>query len=76
VKKGLYIFIIGLGLVATSCQKQEIVPNSDDEMAVPAWTDLDDNARGSNPGGANGEEGSDITDPNNPTEGSDNKGKG
>jgi hypothetical protein len=84
VKKIIYIFIIGSGLLAASCQKQEIVPVSDG-MEIPTWED-DSNARtgqgestgetGEEPGdeGGNGN-GVDITDPNKPSEGSG-KGKG
>lgn len=39
MKKVTYIFILGLGLVAASCQKQDIVPNSNGAMDVPVWED-------------------------------------
>lgn len=79
MKKIIYIFIVGFGLVAVSCQKQDITPVNDG-MELPTWEDA--NARSGEGEGisedeeSNGShEGVDITDPNKPTEGSG-KGKG
>lgn len=80
MKKIIYIFIIGFGLVAVSCQKQDITPVNDN-MEIPTWDDANSRTgeegmsegTGEDPGEGSG--GVDITDPNKPTEGSG-KGKG
>jgi hypothetical protein len=57
VKKIVYISALLLGLVFVSCQKEEVVPRSQD-MTVPVWQG--ENARGgsNDSGGA----GTDISD--------------
>lgn len=71
MKKGIYIALFLIGLVFASCQKQEIVPNTNTVQDIPTWesssnrapNDIeDDNDNGSDdPNG--------IVDPNNPSDG-------
>ena len=85
MKKVIYIFIIGLGLIATSCQKQDIAPNDDRFMEMPEWSnESDENARvgdeaseddkGDDFDEDDNQNGIEITDPNKPSEGSGGRG--
>ena len=86
MKKVIYIFIIGFGLVATSCQKQDLTPMSKGGMELPQWEENTDNARIGDSEGEDGDNGAgidendenssgiEITDPNKPSEGSGGKG--
>jgi hypothetical protein len=63
------LVVIGLGFV--SCQKQEISPNSNDNLEVPAWS----NARESDPVDTNNDDDvGGITDPNDDNDPPDEEG--
>ena len=67
MKKVIYIGVVFFGLLASSCQKQEIVPNVESNGDVPQWNRSLDNGNGIVPEG----EGSGIVDPNGEDDGSD-----
>lgn len=69
MKKVIYIGIIFFGLVASSCQKQEIVPNTVGDGDIPQWNRSGDNGRVIVTDGDGG--GSGIVDPNGEDDGSD-----
>lgn len=37
MKKVIYIALVGAGLFAVSCSKQNIKPNSEETTALPVW---------------------------------------
>jgi hypothetical protein len=84
MKKVLYISLFLFGLVAASCTKQEIVPNSLEVQEAPTWgfdASVDDDSdydRGSESGeddeiSTGGSDGGDIVDPENDEDGESTK---
>ena len=64
MKRVIYISLVFVGLLAVSCSKQNVQPNTDTPQEIPTWRTSSDDAN-SNDGGTfvTGEGG--ITDPNN-----------
>lgn len=63
MKRVIYISLVFVGLMAVSCSKQNIQPNTDTPQEIPTWRSTSDDAN-SNSGAASTGEG-EITDPNN-----------
>lgn len=72
-----------MGLIATSCQKQDIAPNTGRCMEMPEWSNENDNNARVGDEVSDDDKGDDvdensngieITDPNKPSEGSGGKG--
>lgn len=83
MRKVYYISILTIAVLFASCQKQEIVPVSNEALTVPTWEDnaKSDTGGGDNNGPTHGNTGDDsgltgeITDPNNDPDGTKGKGK-
>jgi hypothetical protein len=63
MKRVIYISLVFVGLLAVSCSKQNIQPNTNTPQEIPTWRTSSDDAN-SNSGNAVTGEG-EITDPNN-----------
>jgi hypothetical protein len=63
MKRVIYISLVFVGLLAVSCSKQNIQPNTDTPQEIPTWKSTSDDAN-SNSGATYTGEG-EITDPNN-----------
>jgi hypothetical protein len=64
MKRVIYISLVFVGLLAVSCSKQNIQPNTDAPQEIPTWRTSSDDAN-SNSGGTVVTGEGEITDPNN-----------
>jgi len=78
MKKVFYITLFLFGLVAVSCNKQEITPVINDFRSTPVWNSFEDDSHSSNEKSGNSgddiiddgtDDGTGITDPNEDTDG-------
>lgn len=63
MKRVIYISLVFVGLLAVSCSKQNIQPNTNAPQEVPTWRTSSDDANSNGGTSTTGEGG--ITDPNN-----------
>jgi len=63
MKRVIYISLVFVGLLAVSCSKQNIQPNTDSPQEIPTWRTTSDDANSNMSTTVSGEGG--ITDPNN-----------
>lgn len=63
MKRVIYISLVFVGLLAVSCSKQNIQPNTDAPQEIPTWRSSSDDTNAAGDTSTTGEGG--ITDPNN-----------
>jgi hypothetical protein len=63
MKRVIYISLVFVGLMAVSCSKQNIQPNTGTTQEIPTWRSTSDDANSN--GGATSTGEGEITDPNN-----------